>query len=90
MILNSQNINIYFSSLLKQQFPNLTVNLEKELNSQKIAFSYLTYTKDIWCRDFMPIQIGKDEFVLFNYFPSYLKGASQLRSDNKKFVKSME
>lgn len=84
MILNSQNINIYFSSLLKQQFPNLTVNLEKELNSQKIAFSYLTYTKDIWCRDFMPIQIGKDEFVLFNYFPSYLKGASQLRSDNKK------
>lgn len=75
---------IYFSSLLKQQFPKLTANLEKELNSQKIAFSYLTDTKDIWCRDFMPIQIGKDEFVLFNYFPSYLKGSSKLRTDNKK------
>lgn len=73
MILNSQNINIYFSSLLKQQFPNLTANLEQELHSQKIAFSYLTDTKDIWCRDYMPIQIDKDEFVLFNYFPSYLK-----------------
>lgn len=75
---------IYFSSLLKQQFPTLTLNLEKELNSQKIAFSYLSHTKDIWCRDFMPIQIGKDEFVLFNYYPSYLKGASKLRTDNKK------
>lgn len=84
MILSSQHINIYFSSLLKQQFPTLTANLEKELNIQEIAFSYLTDTKDIWCRDFMPIQIGKDEFVLFNYFPSYLKGASKLRTDNKK------
>lgn len=84
MIQNNQDINIYFSSLLKQQFPKLTANLEKELNSKKIAFSYLTDTKDIWCRDFMPIQIGKDEFVLFNYFPSYLKGASKLRTDNKK------
>ncbi len=79
-----KNRKIYFSSLLKQQFPKLTSNLEKELNSKKIAFSYLTHTKDIWCRDYMPIQIGKDEFVLFNYFPSYLKGASKLRTDNKK------
>ncbi|OFY87593.1 MAG: hypothetical protein A3K10_03280 [Bacteroidetes bacterium RIFCSPLOWO2_12_FULL_31_6] len=84
MIPSSQNINIYFSSLLKQQFPKLTANIEKELNSQKIAFSYLSHTKDIWCRDYMPIQIGKDEFVLFNYFPSYLKGASKLRTNNKK------
>jgi agmatine deiminase len=84
MILKPQNINIYFSSLLKQQFPNLTANLEQKLHNQKIAFSYLTDTKDIWCRDYMPIQIGKDEFVLFNYFPSYLKGTPQLRTDNKK------
>lgn len=84
MIVGDNTNNIYFSSLLKQQFPKLTANLEKELNSQKIAFSYLTNTKDIWCRDFMPIQIGKNEFVLFNYFPSYLKGASKLRTDNIK------
>jgi agmatine deiminase len=84
MIPNSQNTTVYFSSLLKQQIPTLTANLEKELYSQKIAFSYLTNTKDIWCRDFMPIQIGKNEFVLFNYFPSYLKGASNLRTDNTK------
>ena len=54
------------------------------MNSQQIAFSYLSHTKDIWCRDFMPIQIGMDEFVLFNYFPSYLKGASKLRTDSTK------
>ena len=79
-----KNHKIFFSSLLKQQFSKLTVNLEKEFNNQKIDFDYLSNTKDIWCRDFMPIQTGKDEFVLFNYFPSYLKGASKLRTDNKK------
>lgn len=84
MTLNNLPNIVYFSSLLKQQFPYLTANLEKELNSQKISFYYLSNTKDIWCRDFMPIQIGKNEFVLFNYSPSYLKGASQLKTDNKK------
>lgn len=79
-----KNQKIYFSSLLKQQFPKLTVELKKELNNQKIAFDYLSNTKDIWCRDFMPIQTDKNEFVLFNYSPSYLKGASKLRTDNKK------
>lgn len=78
-----KNQKIFFSSLLKKQFPKLTIELEQELNNQKIAFDYLSNTKDIWCRDFMPIQTDKNEFVLFNYTPSYLKGAPKLRTDNK-------
>ncbi len=74
---------IYFSSLLKQQFPKLTIELENELVKHKVSFRYLSNTKDIWCRDFMPIQVSENEFVLFKYYPSYLKGVPEIRTDNK-------
>lgn len=30
--------------------------------------------RDIWCRDYMPVQIDHDRFVQFRYDPSYLVG----------------
>lgn len=38
-------------------------------------------TKDIWCRDYMPLQIGIDKFVQFKYEPDYLKNDLHLRSE---------
>lgn len=74
---------IYFSSLLKQQFPKLTLELENELVKHKVSFRYLSNTKDIWCRDYMPIPVEKEQYVLFQYYPSYLKGVPEIRTDNK-------
>lgn len=52
------------------------------LDVQKIGFSYLEQTKDIWCRDYMPIQIAQDHFVQFaltkDYYP---KKYQHLRTD---------
>jgi len=74
---------VYFSSLLKYQFPELIIELENGLTEQKISFGYLSNTKDIWCRDYMPIPVEKEQYVLFQYYPSYLKGVPEIRTDNK-------
>ena len=74
---------VYFSSLLKQQFPKLTLELENELVKHKVSFRYLSNTKDIWCRDYMPISIEEEQYVLFRYYPTYLKGVPEIRTDNK-------
>lgn len=36
-------------------------------------------TKDIWCRDFMPIQIEENCFVFYKYTPNYLQDKRWLR-----------
>lgn len=65
---------VYISSLLKEQFPNAAAELLSVLNKHNICVKELTNTKDIWCRDYMPIQNRMGELVQFNYDPSYLKG----------------
>jgi agmatine deiminase len=35
---------------------------------------FLPGTKDIWARDYMPIQVSQDRFVEFRYDPDYLQG----------------
>ena len=44
------------------------------LTKHNIEFRFLKGTKDIWCRDYMPIQNRTGEFIQFTYDPSYLKG----------------
>ncbi len=72
--LNSSNEKVYISNLLKGEqafyhefFEKLTVNTNIELIG-------LPYTKDIWCRDFMPVKGANGTLFLFNYNPSYLRG----------------
>lgn len=65
---------VYISSLLKEKFPNAAAELLRVLNKHNICVKELTNTKDIWCRDYMPIQNRMGELVQFNYDPSYLKG----------------
>jgi agmatine/peptidylarginine deiminase len=43
------------------------------LKSSDIAPYYLPNTKDIWARDYMPIQISKDKFIEYRYDPDYLQ-----------------
>jgi agmatine deiminase len=54
------------------------------LDKHGINHGFLKATKDIWCRDYMPIQIEKGMFVQFRYEPSYLKDDLELQSDPKE------
>ncbi len=72
---------IYLSDLLKNRFPAFYTKLTAIFNKHKIKYDLLKGTKDIWCRDYMPIQISKNKFVRFRYDPDYLVGHEHLKTD---------
>lgn len=63
---------VYFSSWLKIDYPDIYNGLTKILNSHDIAYDILYHTNDIWCRDYMPIQINNDKYFYYKYKPDYL------------------
>lgn len=63
-------MTLYFSKLLEKHdsfFKSLLVTLK----AHKVSFVILDKTNDIWCRDYMPIQVGKDEFAQFSLTKDY-------------------
>lgn len=73
MITDNQTNTVYFSGLLPKKCPILDAHITEALKKHGIPYAYLSETKDIWCRDFMPIQIEEDRFVFYKYTPDYLK-----------------
>lgn len=76
---------VYLSALLASQYPETCKRLTDILNKHNIPFAFLEGTKDIWCRDYMPVQTPSGKLIQFKYDPSYLKGPkySNSRSDVK-------
>lgn len=79
MITDIQTNKVYFSSLLPTQCPILNKSITETLRSHGVSFDYLSGTKDVWCRDFMPIQIGTDHILSYQYTPDYLQDKTGLR-----------
>lgn len=78
---------VYMSDLLRTEFPDACERLIKILDKHKVKYDFLKGTKDIWCRDYMPIQTESGKFIQFKYDPSYLKGNKEWeesRSDVKE------
>lgn len=83
MLLTDTNTNrVYFSAHIKDFsfYPTLL----KELDKHQIEHKLLAHTKDYWVRDFMPIQITKNEFVQYQYQPDYLKKEKKYISNPQK------
>lgn len=80
---------VYFSNLLQtdDRFLDACSRIIKILDKNGIKHKFLSSTKDIWCRDYMPIQLEKERFVQFRYEPSYLKEYLELQSDTKAVCK---
>lgn len=78
MITDNHTNTVYFSSLLPEKCPVLNAHIADALQKRDIPFAYLKGTKDIWCRDYMPIQIEKDRFVFYRYTPDYLQDKTGL------------
>ena len=73
MITDQQTNTLYFSSILSEneKYAPFWNELESILREKKIWYGFIENTRDIWCRDYMPIQKKINEFVQFTYFPSY-------------------
>lgn len=79
MTIDNLTTTVFFSSILPKKCPILNQHIAEALEENKIPYTYLSETKDIWCRDFMPIQIEEDRFVFFKYTPDYLQDPYYLR-----------
>jgi agmatine/peptidylarginine deiminase len=81
---------VYLSALLKTKYPDTCERLIRIFDKHHVKYGFLEGTKDIWCRDYMPIQTKSGKFIQFKYEPSYLKndnGWDESRSDVEKVCK---
>lgn len=90
MITDNLTTTIFFSDLLPKKCPTLNQHIAEALEANGIHYAYLSETKDIWCRDFMPIQIEEDRFVFFKYTPDYLQDPYylHLQTDTEKVFRA--
>ena len=68
---------VYVSSKLEEKYPHAAKNLFSVLIKHKVSVKKLRNTKDIWCRDYMPVQNRLGELIQFKYDPSYLRGKKE-------------
>ena len=68
---------VYVSSKLKEKYPHAAEGLLSVLEKHKVSVKELRNTKDIWCRDYMPVQNRLGELIQFEYDPSYLRGKKE-------------
>ncbi len=74
---------VFFSDLLPKRCPLLFQSITEALKENDIAFGLLTKTKDIWCRDYMPVRITEDRYVFYRYNPDYLQSPYYRRTITK-------
>lgn len=78
---------VYFSPWLKDKkegHPEFYQRLKDLLNGMGIESKELKSTNDYWARDYMPIQLGENEFLKYRYYPDYL-----VKRKNKSYIETI-
>ncbi|MBQ9435034.1 MAG: agmatine deiminase family protein [Bacteroidales bacterium] len=79
MLTDSLTNTVFFSEWLPSVCPTLYQSISIILNDNHIHHQLLSSTNDIWCRDYMPIQISEKRFVFYKYNPDYLQAKQSRR-----------
>ena len=82
MIADYESNVVYFSSWLEKEYPKIYIDLVTVLKKNNVAYDIIPCTNDIWCRDYMPVQIDEDRFLCYRYYPDYLLK----RKSDKRFI----
>lgn len=78
---------IFFSDTLREDYPEIYKELAAILSRHNIAVGILEGTYDYWCRDYMPVQVSRGEFVQFKYHPDYLKNLRRYETPTRVSAK---
>ena len=91
MIADRETDRLHLADVLPGKHPEFFASLSRVLSAAGIPFELLPGTKDVWARDFMPIQVREDKFVLFRYDPDYLRAKrwQHLRSDGDQICRDI-
>lgn len=76
MIAEWNTDTLFVSDLLVERQPALFASLTSAFNGSPVRV--IAGTADIWCRDYMPIQLATNRFCQFVYAPDYLRGHEHL------------
>lgn len=66
-------ITVLHSDKLPQTFPEVFKTVKTTLNQYGFAYREISGTRDIWCRDYMPVRAADGSLVQFVYWPRYLR-----------------
>lgn len=87
-LLHDKDTNlVYFSPWLKNKkegHPDFYQHMKNLLNEMGIKSKELKSTNDYWARDYMPIQLGENDFLKYRYYPDYL-----VKSKNKNDIETI-
>jgi len=73
MIIDKDTNKLFLADCLPKKQPKFFPRFEKVLKDCNLDYEFLPGTKDTWAVDYMPVQVSKDKFVQFNYYPTYLR-----------------
>lgn len=79
MVTDDQTTLVYVTEQLPRRFPAVARTLARALGNR---LRTIRGAKDIWCRDFMPVQTASGRFVQFRYTPDYLRLDQRVRTEN--------
>ena len=71
---------LFLADCLPEKFPDFFDGLSAVLQKCELEYTLLPNTKDIWTRDYMPVQISENTFIQFKYKPDYLRTKNGLKT----------
>ena len=81
MITDKETNTVYFSEKLKEQSPEIAKQIVDTLGLLGAKPVFLKGTKDIWARDYMPVQVDTRKFIQYTFYPDYLLKLEDIKSD---------
>jgi agmatine/peptidylarginine deiminase len=87
MITDSDTNLILLSGIIYSdpRFSAIKKELQEITSSSGIINIFLPHTKDIWARDYMPIQVNSNKYIEYRYDPDYLQGIQADRRGLKSY-----
>lgn len=77
MITDWQTNKVFLSGKLKSNNSRVFNDIITVFDNLKCQYDLLPATKDIWARDYMPIQVSVNKFIEYRYDPDYLQGKTK-------------
>jgi agmatine deiminase len=74
---------VFLATMLKDRHPDLFRGLQEILISHGIHVGLLEKGRDIWVKDYAPVQVDPGKLIKFRYDPDYLRQNPEMRTGNE-------
>lgn len=64
--------DVYISALLGKCYNEVYSQFVTVMGNLGVTPKFLSYSNEVWCRDYMPVHIGGGKYVGFHFRPDYL------------------